>query len=143
MMRQSPTQIKSPHALIADGRRDARLLVKYILRRREYITDEASDATETYQKLRNCRYDLVVLDIEMSGIDKHTIAHEIRNGHVGQLNRELCIVGCGVMDWRKYEITPELTGLDLYFSKPLIAREFGAKIDAILGRTAVNSQVVA
>ncbi|MES3004107.1 MAG: response regulator [Pseudomonadota bacterium] len=55
------------------------------------VLDEAADGAQALAMLSNFRYDLVVLDLDMPGIDGYDVAKQIRAGLV-PANRDVCIV---------------------------------------------------
>ncbi|WP_269542120.1 response regulator [Cerasicoccus fimbriatus] len=126
-----------PQVLVIDDCADARKLIHMILSPRGYVTWEAEDAVQAFELLKVERFDLVVIDIAMIGIDGFTIASEIRHGHVGPLNRDAFLVGCTALYLDKKNVSKDSTGMDLFFRKPLGVREFANKIDALMGRVAV------
>ena len=55
------------------------------------VIDEAGDGRQALAMLSNFRYDLVVLDLDMPGVDGYAVAEQIRSGQAPG-NRDVCIV---------------------------------------------------
>jgi two-component system, CAI-1 autoinducer sensor kinase/phosphatase CqsS len=55
------------------------------------VIDEAADGRQALAMLSNFRYDLMVLDLNMPGIDGYAVAQQVRSGQVPN-NRDVCIV---------------------------------------------------
>lgn len=63
--------------LIVDDDDAIRALVLTVLRRRGYLLDSARNGVEAMEKLANCRYSLVVLDLMMPRMSGYEVLHQL------------------------------------------------------------------
>lgn len=81
--------MKSIKLLIVDDEESIRMLFREELEDEGYLTDEASNGVEALEKLRNNRFDLVILDIKMPVMDGIQALNEIR-----KINKDLPVILC-------------------------------------------------
>lgn len=118
------------HVLVVDDEKMIRSLLKMSLQRMGYEVTTADDGEEALRLFSEGRYDLVLLDILMPGIDGFTVCSELRRLSdvpivmLTALNRPDDIV-------RGLEL-----GADNYITKPFTFKEVEARIRAILRRAA-------
>lgn len=73
----SPT-IKSQHrVLVVDDEENVRITTAAILEQEGYEVDTASDGGEALNKIRNGRFDLVLTDLRMEGVDGNALLNEL------------------------------------------------------------------
>lgn len=91
LVSQIPQEDKAPLAapvrlapgrkvLVADDEEDILLLIKKILEAEDQTVDVASSGREALEKIKTGRYDLLICDMELSGIDGAAIKDEIKAG---------------------------------------------------------------
>ena len=81
------------------------------------VIDEASDGRQALAMLSNFRYDLVVLDLDMPGMDGYAIADQIRSGQTPG-NRDVCIVAYTSEPGPLARVKTLKAGMDGLVSKP-------------------------
>ncbi|HSB33275.1 MAG TPA: response regulator [Nitrospirota bacterium] len=118
--------------LIVDDEPDIVELVTYNLKKDGFRVATASDGEEALHKIRKDKFDLVVLDLMLPGIQGVEICRIIRN--------DPKTVGTPIiMLTAKGEEVDRVIGLesgaDDYMTKPFSARELIARIKAVLRRT--------
>lgn len=112
-----PGRIKKLKVLIVDDEKYNRLLLKTILKRWEAESDEAVNGAEALEKIRNNRYNLLLMDIRMPGMDGVKVTEYIRQV-LGVKESEMpviCISATPVNEnWSSYK----LAGMNAFLPKP-------------------------
>jgi phosphate regulon transcriptional regulator PhoB len=118
--------------LIVDDEADLVELVSYNLRKEGFSVDSASDGETALSKLRKGKYDLVVLDLMLPGIQGIELCRILRN----DLNTASLPI---IMLTAKGEEVDKIVGLEIgaddYVTKPFSPRELVARVKAVLRRT--------
>ncbi len=126
--------------LIVDDEPQIRRVMKTALTAEGYIVGDAKGGPEALQKLREERYDLVLLDVNMPGMTGLEVCPEIRR------NSEIAIIMLTVRNSEKDKISALDAGADDYITKPFSMPELLARIRAHLRRvplsTASGPQVI-
>ncbi|MCP5268347.1 MAG: response regulator transcription factor [Zoogloeaceae bacterium] len=118
------------HLLVVEDDRDlAKNLVDF-LEVYGYTTDLASDGLAAFSMVGENRYDLVVLDLSLPGLDGLSICRLIRQ----QLGNQIPIVVLTAKDEVDTKVTAFDIGADDYIVKPAALREIEARIRALLRR---------
>jgi DNA-binding response OmpR family regulator len=121
----------SRRALIVEDESSIREIVRLHLSLAGFETDEVADGHAALNRLRTDRFDLVVLDIMLPGVDGVTLCRALRS--VGPTQR------AGVLMLTARDTEPEKvigldSGADDYLTKPFGVREFMARVTAVLRR---------
>jgi two-component system, OmpR family, KDP operon response regulator KdpE len=114
--------------LIVDDEPQIRRVLKTALSAGGYIVADAKGAHEALEKLREDRYDLVLLDINMPGMSGLEACPEIRR------NSEIAIIMLTVRNLESEKIAALDAGADDYVTKPFSMPELLARIRAHLRR---------
>jgi phosphate regulon transcriptional regulator PhoB len=118
--------------LIVDDEADLVELVSYNLRKEGFSVDSASDGETALSKLRKGKYDLVVLDLMLPGIQGIELCRILRN----DLNTASLPI---IMLTAKGEEIDKIVGLEIgaddYVTKPFSPRELVARVKAVLRRS--------
>lgn len=100
-----------------------------LLKRNSYLVDTAFDGEEALRYLKDCQYDLIVLDIMLPKIDG---LHVLERARKEGINTPIILLTA------KSTIEDKITGLDLgaddYLPKPFHTEELLARIRALLRR---------
>lgn len=119
--------------LVVDDEPDIVELVSYNLKKEGFSVSSASDGEEALNKIRKGKFDLVVLDLMLPGIQGIELCRILRKNPETE---RLPIV----MLTAKGEPTDKVLGLEIgaddYLAKPFSPRELIARIKAVLRRTA-------
>jgi len=114
--------------LVVDDEQGIRELICLYLKRKAYEIQEAENGLEAIEIARNSNIDLILLDIEMSGMNGFEVCKEIRKFS----NIPILFVSC------KKELTDRVEGLEIgaddYITKPFDFHELEARIEAVFRR---------
>lgn len=119
--------------LIIDDEPQIRRVMKMALSAEGYIVADARSAEEGFEKLRQDRYDMVLLDVNMPGVTGLEACPEIRR------NSEIAIIMLTVRNAEKEKIAALDAGADDYVTKPFSMPELLARIRAHLRRVPLNT----
>lgn len=120
------------HILIVDDEADLVELVSYNLKKEGFTVDSAPDGESALSKIRKGKYDLVVLDLMLPGVQGIDLCRILRND---PKTAGLPVI----MLTAKGEEVDKILGLEMgaddYMSKPFSPRELVARVKAVLRRT--------
>lgn len=123
--------MKEQRVLITDDDEAVRTMLYKVIRSNGLLADTVASGEECLKQLDQREYDLLILDINMHGIDGFKVIEEVRS-RGGQL--PIIIVSGRKEDY------DTIYGLDLgaddYITKPFNPVTLGAKVKALLRRTA-------
>jgi len=119
------------HILVIDDEPDLVELVSYNLRKEGFIVESASNGESALKKIKKDKYDLLILDLMLPGIQGIEICRIVRND---PKNSGLPII----MLTAKGEEIDRIIGLEMgaddYMTKPFSPRELVARVKAVLRR---------
>ena len=120
------------HILIVDDEADLVELVSYNLKKEGFTVDSASGGEAALTKMRKDKYDLVILDLMLPGIQGIELCRILRND---PKTAGLPII----MLTAKGEEVDRILGLEMgaddYITKPFSPRELVARVRAVLRRS--------
>ena len=120
------------HILVVDDEADLVELISYNLKKEGFSVDSAFDGETALARIRKDRYDLVVLDLMLPGIQGMELCRMLRND---PKTEALPIV----MLTAKGEEVDKILGLEMgaddYITKPFSPRELVARVKAVLRRS--------
>ena len=122
-----------PHILVVEDEPNIRELVSLHLRLEHAVPVEAEDGRTALELARQKRFDLVILDLMLPGLDGLTVCRAIRKDSPNQATPILMLTA------RREENDKVLgldSGADDYLAKPCGVRELMARVRALLRRTA-------
>lgn len=118
--------------LIIDDEKDIVELVVYNLKKEGYNTDYCYDGESALKKIKNNKYDLIILDLMLPGIQGMELCRIIRNT---PSTTKVAVI----MLTAKGEEADRVIGLEMgaddYITKPFSPRELTARIKAVFRRT--------
>jgi two-component system, OmpR family, KDP operon response regulator KdpE len=115
--------------LVVDDDPQIRRVMRVTLTGQGYEVDDAKSGDAALEKLREHRFDLVLLDMNMPGMSGLETCHEIRS------QSEIAIIMLTVRDSEEDKVAALDAGADDYVTKPYNAPELLARIRAALRRT--------
>lgn len=114
--------------LIADDEEKIRQLVKMYLQKEGFTVAEAADGPAALEMLQQNRFDLLILDIMLPGMDGWEICRRVRAGS------DLPIIMLTARDDEIDRVLGLEMGADDYVTKPFSPRELVARVKAVLRR---------
>ena len=121
----------SRRALIVEDEPSIREIVRLHLSLGGFETHEAADGHAALDRLRADRFDLVVLDVMLPGVDGVTLCRALRSGGPNQRAGVLMLTA---RDTELEKVLGLESGADDYLTKPFGVREFMARVTAVLRR---------
>src|SRR5262245_10433043 len=121
----------APQVLVVEDEPNIRELVSLHLRLEHAVPVEAADGRAALEIARQKRFDLVILDLMLPGLDGLTVCRAIRRDSPNQTTPILMLTA------RREENDKVLgldSGADDYLTKPFGVRELMARVRAVLGR---------
>lgn len=119
------------YILVVDDEADLVELVSYNLKKEGFIVESASDGESALKKIKKSKYDLLILDLMLPGIQGIELCRIVRND---PKNSGLPII----MLTAKGEEIDRIVGLEMgaddYMTKPFSPRELAARVKAVLRR---------
>jgi two-component system OmpR family response regulator/two-component system alkaline phosphatase synthesis response regulator PhoP len=123
--------VTSPKVLIVEGEPNVRDLVSQHLRHEGYACDSVADAHEALRRAEAQRFDLVVLDPMVPGVNGQSLCRAVRNAPV---NRDVPILMLSARADESAKVVGLESGADDYLTKPFGVRELVARTKALLKR---------
>ena len=118
-------------ALIVEDEASIREIVRLHLSLAGFETDEVADGHAALDRLRAIRFDLVVLDVMLPGVDGVSVCRVLRSGG---LNQRAAVLMLTARDTEPEKVIGLESGADDYLTKPFGIREFMARVTAVLRR---------
>ena len=115
--------------LVVDDDPQIRRVLKVTLSGQGFEVDDAKSGDVALEKLRDARFDLVLLDINMPGMSGLEVCRAIRS------SSEIAIIMLTVRDDEADTVEALDAGADDYVTKPFKPTELSARIRAALRRT--------
>lgn len=100
------------------------MVARQMLKRGDIDAEEADGGRRALERLRERRFDLVLMDVQMPGMDGLAAARAIRAGEAGDENREIPIVAMTAYASQEDEQACYAAGMDGYLAKPLNMQRF-------------------
>jgi DNA-binding response OmpR family regulator len=122
----------SRRALIVEDEPAIREIVQLHLSLAGFETEEVADGHAALERLRTDRFELVVLDVMLPGVDGVTVCRALRSGGPNQRAGVLMLTA---RDTELEKVLGLESGADDYLTKPFGVREFMARVMAVLRRT--------
>src|SRR5712691_6228627 len=120
-----------PRVLVVEDEPNIRELVCLHLRLEGYTCDGLGDGREALTRAETDRYDLLVLDVMIPGVDGLALCRAVRNG---QTNRDVPILMLTARRGEDDKVDGLESGADDYLTKPFGVRELVARARALLRR---------
>ena len=114
--------------VLEDDNQIQELIVEF-LSSQDYDVDVANDGVEGYEKFKENKYELVILDVMMPRLDGHALCKMIRN-----LDKEVSIIFLTALGDEESEIKGFDLKADDYISKPFSFNILIKRVEAVLRR---------
>jgi DNA-binding response OmpR family regulator len=118
-------------ALIVEDEASIREIVRLHLSLAGFETEEVADGRAALDRVRTDRFDLVVLDVMLPGVDGITICRTMRAGGPNQRTGVLMLTA---RDTEPDKVIGLESGADDYLTKPFGVREFMARVTSVVRR---------
>jgi PAS domain S-box-containing protein len=113
--------------LVADDNQTGRELVREGLAGLASSIMEAANGREAIEKIRETRFDLVLLDIQMPGMDGYAVLREVRNDPALRGLRVVALTAFAMQGDRERALE---AGFDDYLTKPVSVARLKAQLEA-------------
>ena len=127
---------KPRRALIVEDEAAIREIVRFHLSLAGFDTEEVADGRAALDRVRADRFDLVVLDVMLPGVDGVTICRTMRSGGPNQRSGVLMLTA---RDTEPDKVLGLESGADDYLTKPFGVREFMARVASVVRRASVGA----
>jgi len=117
--------------LVVEDEVNIRELVCLHLRHEGYVCDDVGDGKAALERTRTERYDLLVLDLMLPGLDGLSLCRAVRNG---ERNTDVPILMLTARREESDKVVGLESGADDYLTKPFGVRELVARVRALLRR---------
>ena len=118
-------------ALIVEDEASIREIVRFHLSLAGFETEEVADGRAALDRVRTDRFDLVVLDVMLPGVDGVTLCRAMRSGGPNQRSGVLMLTA---RDTESDKVIGLESGADDYLTKPFGVREFMARVTSVVRR---------
>ena len=121
----------SRRALIVEDEASIREIVRLHLSLAGFETEEVADGRAALERLRTDRFDLVVLDVMLPGVDGVTVCRAVRAGGPNERTGVLMLTA---RDTELDKVVGLDSGAEDYLTKPFGVREFMARVTSVVRR---------
>jgi diguanylate cyclase (GGDEF)-like protein len=119
------TASEALRVLVVEDIASQRLIVRRLLQAEGFEVDEVADGLQALAALGERRYDVVVTDLGMPGLDGIGLCRAIRSSAAGAMSYVMLLTGNG--DHQKL-VEAFDAGADDYIQKPIVPRELRARL---------------
>ena len=120
--------------LLVDDEDQLRRAMRDLLERQGYSVLEAKDGAEALAEIDRANPDLVILDLNLPGVDGYTVLAQVRSR---EATRNLPIIVLTAKGDEDNEVRVLQLGADDFLTKPFRARALAARLETTLGRRRV------
>ena len=122
-------QPRPAHVLIVDDHPINIELASFVLCSQGFETSSAADADDALQRIAQQRPDLILMDIQMPGIDGLTLTRQLK---ADPLLRGIVVVAFTAYAMKGDEARLRAAGCDGYLAKPIKVATFAADVQRLL-----------
>ena len=115
--------------LIVDDSPTIRKLIGYVLRKKDYLTEEAEDGMDAMEKLSSSEIDLVIVDLNMPNMDGISFVKNLRNSYY---NLDLPVVMLTTTNDGELKKEAYGAGVNMFLNKPIQPEVLIFKIESLL-----------
>ncbi len=117
--------------LLVDDEDQLRRVMRDLLERQGYTVLEAADGAEALAEVDRGNPDLVILDLNLPGVDGYTVLAQLRSR---EITRNLPVIVLTAKGDEENEVRVLELGADDFITKPFRARALAARLQATLSR---------
>jgi CheY-like chemotaxis protein len=121
--------MNAPHVLIVDDNPMNVDLASFLLESAGFVVSVAADATQALDQLRAARPDLILMDVQLPGMDGLTLTRQLK---ADETTRGIAIVAFTAYAMRGDGAKMRAAGCDGYLSKPIEVERFADSVRALL-----------
>lgn len=114
-------------------------LVSFLLRNKGYVVRTAVDATEARAAIDDRTPDLILMDVQLPGVDGLTLTRQLR---ADPRTRDTCIVAVTAYAMKGDEQKAIAAGCDGYITKPIDTRSLPSAVRRYLARGSTTAREV-
>ncbi|MSR01392.1 MAG: type II/IV secretion system protein [Gemmatimonadetes bacterium] len=122
---------KGSVVLLVDDEDQLRRVMRDLLERQGYTIVEARDGAEALAEIDRAAPDLVILDLNLPGVDGYTVLSQVRSR---EATRNLPVIVLTAKGDEDNEVRVIELGADDFLTKPFRARALAARLESLLGR---------
>ena len=122
---------KGSVVLLVDDEDQLRRVMRDLLERQGYTIVEARDGAEALAEIDRAAPDLVILDLNLPGVDGYTVLSQVRSR---EATRNLPVIVLTAKGDEDNEVRVLELGADDFLTKPFRARALAARLESLLGR---------
>ena len=122
---------KGSVVLLVDDEDQLRRVMRDLLERQGYTIVEARDGAEALAEIDRAAPDLVILDLNLPGVDGYTVLSQVRSR---EATRNLPVIVLTAKGDEDNEVRVLGLGADDFLTKPFRARALAARLESLLGR---------
>ena len=130
------TNEPTPRVLIVEDEPNIRELVRFHLSHERYSCETTGDGQAALQLAEAGRFDLMVIDLMLPGLDGLSLCRAVRNG---TMNSDVPILMLTAKREESDKVVGLESGADDYLTKPFGVRELVARVRALLRRPRVSA----
>lgn len=108
-------------------------LAEVVLLAEQFAVETAADGSEAMQKVASFQPDLILLDIQMPGMDGLEVTRDLK---ANPATRHIRVIAFTAFAMRGDEAKMRAAGCDGYLSKPIDVKTFGAQVRTYLAASA-------
>ncbi|HWH77571.1 MAG TPA: response regulator [Candidatus Binatus sp.] len=131
--------MEQPTILIVDDNPVNMKLIRVLLSGEGYLVRTATDAREALQVLNECRPSLILMDIQLPGMDGLELTRRLK---ADPLTRDIRIVGLTAYAMKGDEARILAAGCDGYIPKPIDTRNLSNLIRGFLNPETIKNVTV-
>ncbi len=122
---------KGSVVLLVDDEDQLRRVMRDLLERQGFTIIEARDGAEALAEIDRAAPDLVILDLNLPGVDGYTVLSQVRSR---EATRNLPVIVLTAKGDEDNEVRVLELGADDFLTKPFRARALAARLESLLGR---------
>jgi two-component system chemotaxis response regulator CheY len=116
--------------LVVDDSPTIRKLIGYVLKRKDYVIEEAEDGMDAMEKLSNSEIDLVIVDLNMPNMDGISFVKNLRGSYY---NLDLPVIMLTTTSDNELIEAAYGAGINMCLHKPIQPDILINKIESLLG----------